>query len=88
MISFGVAVGAGPVAPNVARHGHASLSRLLLIVAKLSDKDPLTPTPLPQGGEGRVRLSLRPSLPRGRGEGAIEPTSLAPWGERVARSAG
>jgi predicted component of type VI protein secretion system len=32
----------------------------LLIVAELSDKDPLTPAPFLQGGEGRARLSLRP----------------------------
>jgi hypothetical protein len=42
----------------------------LLNVAELSDEDPLTPAPLPQGGEGRGRLSLRPR-PLG-GEGGAE----------------
>ncbi len=43
----------------------------LPITAKLSDKDPLTPAPLPQGGEGRVSLNLRPR-PLG-GEGGPHP---------------
>jgi predicted nucleic acid-binding protein len=41
--------------------------QLLLIAAKLSDKDPLTPAPLPQGGEGRGNLSYRPRPLGGEG---------------------
>ena len=44
--------------------------RKLLAPTQWSEKDPLTPAPLPQGGEGRVKLNLRPR----------------PLGERVARN--
>ena len=53
----------------------------LLSAAKLIAKDPLTPAPLPQRGEGRVKLSCRPR-PLG-GEGGSPPALSSAGARRV-----
>ena len=53
----------------------------LLSAAKLSDKHPLTPAPLPQRGEGRVKWSLCPR-PLG-GEGGSQPAFSSAGASRV-----
>jgi error-prone DNA polymerase len=53
----------------------------LRMTTELSDKDPLTPAPLPQGGEGGVESNFCP-LPLG-GEGGSQPATSSAGARRV-----
>ena len=69
-------------APHCPFRNSANLfSLLLLSAAKLSDKHPLTPTPLPQRGDGRVKWSLCPR-PLG-GDGGSQPAFSSAGASRV-----